>query len=140
MRQCEICKVQFPDDLILPMIMSNEDGEAESKQACGICALRTRNEIHGLPLDTPFTGKNAHRLFERAVNFRVAEGWQPLRWAKIVLEKGRAPEFTRLSENGFAAAMSLDTPEDQAAADAILANILTRRKKEQKKKRRRRKR
>ena len=31
---------------------------------CPICALRTRNEMHGLPPDTPFQGEMAQQMYE----------------------------------------------------------------------------
>ncbi len=58
---CPQCQRQFPSDLIAPMI-----AEESSILMCPLCALKKRNEVHPSLKDTPFQGKIANDMWERA--------------------------------------------------------------------------
>ena len=64
MRECPECHKSFPSHLIQPMI-----GFLPPRDMCPICALRIRNEEHGLPKDTPFQGEIAKEMHEEAKRF-----------------------------------------------------------------------
>ena len=61
-RKCDKCNRQFPEHLIHPFW-----GSENIQQCCPICALKIRNEMHGLPKNTPFTGSQAQESYEEAV-------------------------------------------------------------------------
>ena len=62
--KCGECKKDFPSKLLRPMFAKG----AYTPPICGICALRLRNSIHGLPPDTPFAGEVAHRMYKEALS------------------------------------------------------------------------
>ena len=64
MKKCSICKRKFPEYLI-NYLMSGEI----NIWCCPICGLRLRNEMHGLPKDTPFHGEMAKQNYEVALEF-----------------------------------------------------------------------
>ncbi len=55
--ECEGCKRQFPGHLCAPMM-----SHLGQQYLCAICALKARNDIHGLPADTPFHGPTRDRV------------------------------------------------------------------------------
>ena len=61
MDTCEVCKQKFPDGCCAPLL-----GDVIYRVICGVCALKERNTIHGLPLTTPFQGEEAQATYERA--------------------------------------------------------------------------
>jgi hypothetical protein len=56
MTKCTKCKLSYPDHLVVVI--------------CPLCALLLRNETHGLPLNTPFTGEMANVMYEEAVEYK----------------------------------------------------------------------
>jgi hypothetical protein len=36
---------------------------------CPICALKQRNEMHGLPKSTPFHGETARDMYDEAIQY-----------------------------------------------------------------------
>jgi hypothetical protein len=56
MTLCPQCRRDYPSHLFIDDL-------------CPICALRNRNEMQGLPPDTPFSGENARLLHESAAEF-----------------------------------------------------------------------
>ena len=68
--ECRECKKDFPEHLIQPLHVSNHpDIEDGHYLMCPLCALKIRNDIHGLPKDTPFTGTIAHQHWEEATKY-----------------------------------------------------------------------
>lgn len=65
--ECDNCNLKYPDHLIAPFFSSKEN----IKSCCPICALSIRNEMHGLPEDTPFSGEMASANHEEALEFLV---------------------------------------------------------------------
>lgn len=59
---CQVCDAEFPDHLIAPMLTTR----GNFQQICPLCALQIRNQQHGLPPDTPFTGTIAGEMWEEA--------------------------------------------------------------------------
>jgi len=64
MEKCHQCNRKFPSHLIAPMMI-----DSSTFMACPICALAIRNEMHGLPPDTPFQGEIAGAMYHEAVEF-----------------------------------------------------------------------
>lgn len=64
---CE-CNREFPPRFINSMFI-----DGSYYPMCSICALRVRNEIHGLPPNTPFKGELANELYEETLDW-LAEG------------------------------------------------------------------
>lgn len=60
--KCRQCKRKFPDGLIQSMCVNGDYVDC-----CPICALRIRNELHGLPRNTLFGGSLAQSLYKQAV-------------------------------------------------------------------------
>lgn len=60
---CVKCEEEFPDEILSPMI----GGGGPEGLMCGVCALKERNEFHGLPEDTPFQGEIAQQFYEQAL-------------------------------------------------------------------------
>jgi len=63
---CVECKEEFPSEILSPLITS----EGNTGLLCGVCALKLRNELHGLPLNTPFKGEIAQWLHEKAMKIK----------------------------------------------------------------------
>lgn len=70
MEQCVECLEKFPAEILSPMITS----EGNTGLLCGVCALRLRNEAHGLPLGTPFQGEVAQWMYEEAMKLKESRG------------------------------------------------------------------
>ena len=66
MTRCDKCKRRFPDGLVQPMFGTI------SALLCGVCALEVRNEMLGLPVDTPFNGEMAQEIYEQTREY-IAE-------------------------------------------------------------------
>jgi hypothetical protein len=64
MKTCPNCHNTFPSRLFAPMMTS-----AGAVTLCPICALEVRNELHGLPEDTPFQGEVARAMYEEALTY-----------------------------------------------------------------------
>jgi hypothetical protein len=62
MRQCVNCHKTYPDRLFGSNSMA-------TNPLCPICGLKIRNKFHGLPLDTPFQGPVAARMWQEAVEY-----------------------------------------------------------------------
>jgi hypothetical protein len=62
--KCEKCAVNYPNNLVQPFISSEGN-----YWLCGICARDVKNKMHGLPLDTPFQGEEAQRIYDRCKTF-----------------------------------------------------------------------
>ena len=60
MSVCDVCKKERL--VIVPHFINSEYVEM-----CAICALKQRNEFHGLPEGTLFHGEMANELWEREV-------------------------------------------------------------------------
>jgi len=73
MRTCEVCKNKFPDRLISPLVYSHE-GKMVQTPMCPLCALVTRNRMHGMPDDEPFTGTMAGKAWDEASE--LCPGWE----------------------------------------------------------------
>lgn len=73
--RCGECERLFPAHIIHP-IQTNIPGYARGC-VCAICALRLRNEAHGIPADTPFDGPNARRLHAEATEYLRQQGGTP---------------------------------------------------------------
>ncbi len=102
MKRCEECKKLVPE----VELMSGED---MALFVCGICALRIRNEAHGFPLATPFTGKRAQAMFCRAVHFL---GDDAPEWAKKVANGDRGIEGFQVIDGN--PAIIVQHPEGEA--------------------------
>ena len=61
---CPECKLDFPADLINPLVTN--EGTRLVRPMCPICALHHRNMILGLPLDSPFEGRVARGMYNAA--------------------------------------------------------------------------
>jgi hypothetical protein len=64
MKNCPSCHNTFPSRLFAPMVTS-----AGTVVLCPICTLKVRNELHGLPEDTPFEGEIAQQIYEEALTY-----------------------------------------------------------------------
>lgn len=64
-KNCTVCHRLFPARLIQNFFSSSEG----NRWLCPICALEKRNEIHGLPPNTPFEGEQAQALYEEAIQW-----------------------------------------------------------------------
>lgn len=65
--KCPDCQRDFPDELIIQGTFNDPVRGHRTESACPICQLRKRNEMHGLPADTPFNGPMAADLHRRAI-------------------------------------------------------------------------
>lgn len=65
MEQCQVCKRNFPDHLIQPLITNKDPIE----KICPLCALKEVNKRHGLPKNTPFHGDMAQSLWQEAKDY-----------------------------------------------------------------------
>lgn len=72
--QCPDCKRDFPRDLLSEMAICLEDGKLRYELKCPPCALKTRNQMHGLPADEPFDGPIAAAMHRRALKHLKATG------------------------------------------------------------------
>ena len=68
MDTCALCKRQFPDGCCAPYFASGRATEV----VCGVCALKERNALHGLPSNTPFQGEMAQMTYENAARHLAA--------------------------------------------------------------------
>ena len=68
--KCQKCKRNYPDRLI-----NNGNFNGEWIDCCPICALKMRNEIHGLPPETPFNGEIAQGMYDEAVAYAKKHGY-----------------------------------------------------------------
>lgn len=62
--QCPLCEREYESHMIQEMRTS--DG---AYYVCPICALKIRNEMHGLPENTPFSGKKAQAAWHDAMAY-----------------------------------------------------------------------
>lgn len=90
MTNCDHCKKTMPE--VAPITIGSY-----TFNVCPICGLKKRNEAHRLPLETPFTGAEAHAMFLRAVHF---SGTLAPDWARNVAAKGKASEGTTTTKDG----------------------------------------
>jgi len=51
-------------------IFVSSGNERIRKHMCGVCALAKRNQIHGLPMDAPFSGGVAQWCYEEALKIK----------------------------------------------------------------------
>lgn len=79
---CPNCLYQFPCELVFDSMF-----DGSYSMSCPICALRKRNELHGIELLTPFTGTMAHAMFGQAVAYL---GSKAPKWAKKVAKMDKA--------------------------------------------------
>jgi len=63
MGTCVECLEEFPDKILSPIIII---GKGDTGPVCGVCALKIRNETHGLHPDTPFQGEVASWMYDEA--------------------------------------------------------------------------
>ncbi len=61
MIRCPQCKQKYPGEIMMGGV-------------CPICALKNRNETHGMPANTPFQGEIASDLHAQAVAFDKKRG------------------------------------------------------------------
>ena len=61
-KRCPKCQIEFSEHLIIPMHINSQ-----SLPLCPLCALELRNTICGIPLDTPFEGTMAKKLYIEAL-------------------------------------------------------------------------
>ena len=61
-KRCPKCQVEFSEHLIIPIHINNE-----SLPLCPLCALELINTMCDLPLDTPFRGEIAKKLYIEAL-------------------------------------------------------------------------
>jgi hypothetical protein len=71
--KCPECEIDYPEEYLNPLFI----GTSATKPICAICALEWRNEHHGMPKNTPFTGTRAQELYEMAVKHRKKTGVRP---------------------------------------------------------------
>lgn len=64
MTRCSCCKVNYPDGLVVLMMVNGE-----RPLVCGICALDISNEAHGITRKR-FDGEFAEDLRQQAIEFR----------------------------------------------------------------------
>lgn len=69
MARCRECKRKFPPDMITSLVTNHG-----SSPMCPICALVIRNTMHGLPIDTPFSGEIASNMHDDAVEHLAKTG------------------------------------------------------------------
>lgn len=74
-----------------------EQLEPDELDTCPICALRDRNQIHGVPRETPFTGTMAHAMFLQAVEHLGAHA---PKWAQKVAKMPKAKAGTQQNKGG----------------------------------------
>lgn len=55
--KCDKCKTRYPKRFIQSMCINGL-----YHRVCPQCANNIRNEVHGLPMGTPFQGKEARQL------------------------------------------------------------------------------
>lgn len=78
---CSACDRQVPDG-----VTSNMCVNGEYVLLCPVCGLRLRNKLHGLPLETPFSGPMAQAMFLNTVDFM---GARAPKWAQRVAKRMR---------------------------------------------------
>ncbi len=76
MTKCNVCKMNFPDHLISPLVRSESLG-GTIPQCCPICSLGLMNSALGFPPDTPFRGEQAQWMYEEAKKFLKKKGTSP---------------------------------------------------------------
>jgi hypothetical protein len=69
-KKCHSCKNDYPAHLIQTFVTNNS-----RESVCPLCALIRRNEMLGMPIDTPFHGEMANALFEEAFEYARKQGW-----------------------------------------------------------------
>lgn len=67
-RRCSRCRRTFPAGLVHEMFRF----PGRSARLCGVCALKERNAMHGLPPSTPFAGGQAQAVYEQTVAYLKA--------------------------------------------------------------------
>ena len=68
--QCPECKKDFSEHLIQPMYISgHSDIKDRYYLMCPLCALKVRNNLAGIPEDTPFKGTMANEYWEEATKY-----------------------------------------------------------------------
>jgi hypothetical protein len=77
MIKCDVCKIDFPANLISPLVSGNIPSLESIQNCCPICALGLRNKTAGLPPDTPFQGTIAKKMYGEAVTFLKKKGTSP---------------------------------------------------------------
>ena len=65
MKQCDGCKIKYPEELLSPMYTD----QGITKDICGICALNLRNHLLGTK-QTKFNGEIAEQMRLDAIEFR----------------------------------------------------------------------
>ena len=71
LEKCHECGEKFPSEILSPMMVCGE----YTGLICGVCALKIRNETHGLPIDTPFQGEVAQWMYEKALEIKHKRRW-----------------------------------------------------------------
>jgi len=67
--RCPKCKKDFPEHLINPMYIACPLDDSGEHLMCPLCALKVRNNLHGVPEDTPFRGTIANKHWEEATEY-----------------------------------------------------------------------
>ncbi len=68
--ECRECYQDFPEHLLQPMYISeHSDIKAGYYLMCPLCALKVRNNLAGIPEDTPFKGTVANEYWEEATEY-----------------------------------------------------------------------
>lgn len=71
--KCPECGYKYPCELVISW---NYNGAYI--ETCPICALAMRNALHGLPHDEPFTGTQASRLYDEAMEYAKKHNYKVL--------------------------------------------------------------
>lgn len=69
MQKCRKCKEKFPSDLVQPMCVNGKYIDV-----CGVCALETVREAHGIPDYTFTEGGMAEDLYMRTKTYKEKRG------------------------------------------------------------------
>ncbi len=74
------CGKKVPTDLVQLMTVTI-GGVTTCQPLCIICALRKRNDLHGIRKGTPFDGPNANAMFKKLVRYLIRTRQRPPKWA-----------------------------------------------------------
>lgn len=66
MSKCKECKFNYKNEEVMQPLITSKG----TQLLCAICALKVRNQLHGLPENTPFQGEQAQYMYELALKER----------------------------------------------------------------------
>lgn len=81
--KCGQCKRNFPAELMTSITINTRHRGLENVMSCGLCALRTRNAIHGMG-DQPFGGEIARGMFNDGRAHLLESGQDVTPWERSI--------------------------------------------------------